>query len=486
MLTRSSINATAPLAQLLASRGLTLEAMPGSLLGVLVDTSTFNLAVRCSLEGEGVDVPQLDSLDAYAGELQSSSTVAENGVHLHDAEMETVVERAADAVANTITLARDVVNPQIEKIVSAATDAMEANLVSNLNPINIVRRDYSPLMASGLVSEIAAPYTEVRADATPLTVRIPMPSDEQLLDYTRTGVGIYDADVAHTLQRLGVNGLKQLWMQLFGGDASHLTDIVQLGQVDKYELAVLAMIIVQNVQQNPPAGVNMDVGALRLYLANLRAQLGQLLCRMPERRAADLRTGRLVVSAPAEPAGEVVVNGDVYQGYLEQGGTPEAIYGSLVNTGRVAPVAELIASRESFEQSWGRARARLQQREVGRRFQATVESFRLSVASIIADLPDEQLVVPRPVMHNRLDAALKQAHPGMINDLWGEARHLLCDTVYPHTQAETLLQNVDREAGAGDQSDMDEALIHAAADYIVGWACANVQQVRVTDPTNAG
>ncbi len=478
MLTRSSIDATVPFAQQLASRGLALEALPGSFLGELVGAATFNLVARCSLEGEGAEVPQLDTLEEYAGELQASSTATENGLPVHDQEMETVVDNVATGVAATVNLARDTVNPQIERIVGAATEAMERNAVATLNPINIVRRDYPELLNSGLVQEISAPYTEVRAEPTALTARIPLPAPDQILNYTRTGMGVYDAEVAYTLQRLGPEGLKQLWMQLFGGDASYLTDIVQLGQVDKYDLAVLAMIIVQNVQQDIPAGVNMSAGELGVFLSKLRAQLGQMLCRMPERRAADLRSSRLVVSAPTTPKGDVVVNGDVYQSYLEKGGTPEAVFGSLATEGRVAPFSELIASREKFEATWARTVNRLRQTEVNRRFQATVESFRQSVATIIAEMPAEQLVVERPVMHARLDAALKQARPEMVNDLWGEGRHLLCDTVYPHTQVEQILQTVDREAGDGAQVDMDEALIHAAADYIVGWACDNLQQVR--------
>ncbi len=476
MLTRNAINATAGLAQLLATRGLALEAQPNSFLGELVDTSIFNLSVRCSLEGEGVDVPQLDTLEDYAGELQASSTVAENGVHVHDQEMEAIVDNAATGLANTIALARDVVNPQVERMVAAATQAMEQNAVSALNPINIVRRDYPALMDSGLVQDVASRYTEVRAAPVALSVRIPLPADEQLLDYTRTGMSGYDADVAGTLQRIGVEGVRALWLELFGGKASFLTDIVQLGEVEKYDLAVLAMIIVQNVQANIPAGVNMEAGALGMYLSNLRAQLGQLLCRMPERRAADLRTSRLVVATPQDGRGDVVVNGDVYQDYLAKGGTPEAIYGSLSVNGRVAPVSELIASRESFEGSWTRARARLQQQEVGRRHQAAVQAFRLSMASFIADLPEEQLVVERPVMHARLEKALKQARPEIINDLWGEGRHLLCDTVYPHTQAEAMLQSVDRE---GADADMDEALVSAAVEQLVEWGYRNITQLQV-------
>lgn len=467
MLTKTAINAAAPLASLLADKGIMLTPMAGSPIAELVQASRYMLDVGVAMES--LPDPAGQTLTEYAGALQASSAEEVAGANEHDMLMEQVTDNIANAVRFTQSLARNTVTPMIETVNAAVEKALDGAAATGLNPLNIVRRDYSQFANPVLVEGLAGQYGLVHPDQFNLTLRIPMP--ENVADYLLTGQGAIDEAVAGYVESIGAEGVKSLWERLFGGEASILTQIANEHKPETYGDAALAMIIVRNLQQSAPAGVNTSLEEMNSYLLKMQQQLGRILFNIPKQIDASVASGRLVLNAPRgeRPRGDIVVNGTLYQQYLEKGGTPEAIFGAL-NDGVAPGLTDLLEKQDVYSKRWSVTKQTLQNGELEGRFRTTVSALSRAVAALIAELPEDQLIAPRETLHQRLAEHIGQITGADLEDRWALIRRLICRVIFPHTQAEQLLCLID--CSGKSEAEIEEAVLAATTTYVVKWSAA--------------
>ncbi len=473
MLTKTAINAAAPLASLLADKGIMLIPMVGSPIAELVQASRYMLDVGVAMES--LPDPAGQTLTEYAGALQASSAEEVAGANEHDLLMEQVTDNVAEGVRFTQSLARTI-TPMIEAVNAGVEKALDGAAAAGLNPLNIVRRDYSQFANPVLVEGLAGQYGLVHPDQFNLTLRIPMP--ENVADYLLTGQGAIDEAVAGYVESIGAEGVKSLWERLFGGEASILTQIANEHKPETYGDAALAMIIVRNLQQSAPAGVNTSLEEMNSYLLKMQQQLGRILFNVPKQIDASVASGRLVLNAPRgeRPRGDIVVNGALYQQYLEKGGTPEAIFGAL-NDGMAPGLNDLLEKQDVYSKRWSVTKQTLQNGELEGRFRATVTALSRGIATLIAELPEDQLIAPRETLHQRLAEQIGQITGADLEDRWALIRRLICRVIFPHTQAEQLLCLID---GSGkSEAQIEEAVLTATTAYVVKWCAAFITKKSV-------
>jgi len=475
MLTQTSINAAAPLAALLADKGIALIPKAGTPLAALVMSSRYMLDVGVAMES--LPDPAGQTMTEYAAALQASSAEPHaDGAQEHDILMETVVNNLRTAVSFTQNLARNTITPMVDTVVKDLEGSLDSAAATGLHPLNIVSRDYSNFAHPAIVQDLAGQYGEILADQLPLTLRIPMPAN--IADYLLTGQDGIDGAVASYVESIGAEGVKSLWDRLFGGEASILTQVANEHKPETYGDAALAMIIVRNLQQNAPAGLNMPLEDLNSYLLTMQQQLGRILFNIPKQIDADVASGRLVIRAPrgVDGRGDVIVNGPLYQQYLSKGGTPEAIFGAL-SDGNAPGLAELLEKQDTYTRSWGRAKEQLVNQEVEGRFGTMKGAISRAVGRLIAELPEDQLVTSREVLHQRLTEQLEALRGPDMEDRYGMVRRVICRAVFPHTQAEELLCLIDASAKA--DGDVSEAVLTATTNYIVAWGASQFDRVSV-------
>lgn len=479
MLTRSSIQSAVPLATLLADRGVRLVPVTDSPLSELVQSSLYHLDLQASFEGEGYEAPVVRDMDEFAEALESSAAQPDAtgpDDNQHDAVMEDVVQKATAAVSYSLQLARNTVNAQIEMMVENAKRAIDSSDSEALNPLYVEQQVHDPILDSPLATEVSERYANFRTTPVALSVRIARP--ENVDEYLRTGSPMYDEMVQATLTRLGEDAAG-LWDRLFGGKASYLNEVVTITRQDTWAVGVLVSVLVQNVQNNIPAGVNMDADEFQVYLSAIRANVGRTLSEVPAARRRENDLSRLVVRAPRgeNPRGAIVVNEQVYARFLDHGGTPEVLFGAVIS-GEIPAMVKLLEEKDQYLMRWTRARNMLQSAELQRRFVAMHGAFRETVTVVINEMDEDALVVGRDELHARLRTAITRLTPNALNDMWNSARALLCAVVYPHTSVETILQTIDREADGMEEVDITQVALIAAVDYIAGWLAGQVEQVR--------
>lgn len=479
MLTKSTIAAAAPVAQLYADRSQYLEPAVGSPLASITRAS---MSQVFSAEGEG-------GLTDFATLLQASSAHADaGGAYEHDDTMAQLADRVRGAIQYNVQLAQGTVTGQIAQIVDRI-DALQGEVEdTTVNRLRIVPSAILPAVESGLFEEVAQRYSETRAQSLPLKAKIAQP--ENIGDYLNTGNVTYDAAVLETVNILGEEYVRSIWERLFVSGASRLEELFPINDPKSWADLALAFTMVKSLQANIPAGINMPIAELEDYLMNLSVQLGRLISVAAKSRQTAVSHEKLVLGRPkTQTAGDIIVNSDIYGKYLEAGGTPEAILGAVNSRESIDNIAGLVEHRDRLERQWNVQRRIYQETVAANRFNATVNELRAQLGHLITGLTNEQLAevvghdnvaVGREALFARLAAYIKTVNISMLDNVWSEVRRIVCGVLYSHTAVETILKGIDREAARGaGEANINEAAFLSAVDYYVDWVCDQICKIQV-------
>lgn len=137
------------------------------------------------------------------------------------------------------------------------------------------------------------------------------------------------------------------------------TDVLSNGPEELYPL--LGMLIATHLRSNPPEGMSgvEDVGIYRAHIDRLINAFGAQMKRHIETGALFVKTDRLVIKFP-EPRSEykegskIIVNGLLWDSYLESGGSVDAVYGAFVSSTRPTKVATILEDKAELERAWVR------------------------------------------------------------------------------------------------------------------------------------
>ena len=469
MLTNTAITSAAPIAQLFAGRNIHFEPAAGSSLAALARISATALAAA-EIEGEG-------GLTAYSQLLQRTSMQADvDGVNEHDNAMEQMRAAVVGAIRYNLNLAKTVVNPQISKLVDGLDAAYRNVEEASVNRYTIVPSVHTPALETGLFEEVAERFAETRAQRITWDVKIPLP--ENINRYLQTGNVEYDAALRETVDMLGNDCIVSIWNRLFNSGASTIEELFPINNRRNWGELVLAYVIVKNVQQDMPAGINADLDRVKTFLVELETQIGRMIAIAHRQRQLHDRSGRVILSAPRTQSGEIVVNPDTYNGYIEQGGSPEAVLGAVNSQESLTSSRELLEEKPRLERQWAAATRIRRETSTANRFSTTIDYLRVEISKMIAELPEEIENDKRQALYARLDSALSTLTSSVLEDTWSEVRRVLCWTLYSYCAVETILKGIDREAATSPDTTVESAALLACVDYYVDWICGQIVKVQ--------
>lgn len=475
MLTKSAIAAAAPLAQLFANRNICLEPAQGSSLGILTRPLVAPLAAVAETGAEG-------GLNEFAEALHEASQASEDGVNFeHDSTMQHLQQQVVNVLRFNLQLARGQVTEQITELVTGLDELSREVEDATINRLKIVPSPLTPATESGMFDEIAQRYAETRAADLKLSIVIPQPED--VLSYVSTGTMAYDSALQETVdERGGEDYVRGIWDRLFVRGASRLEELFPLTDPHQWADLSIAFVIVKNVQVNLPANINAPLEQVQDYLSQLSSQLGRMIAVAARRRQLNQRSQRVILATPQGHQGEVMVNSDVYNQYLDDGGTPEAVLGAVASNEALSSASDLIQDKSRLERQWAAARRIQQETVAANRFSAAVDHLRMHIGRLIADLPEDQVSElyqgDRSVVYGRLEQYLMTLNISLLDDTWNQVRRVLCGVLYPHTAVEVILQGIDREAAHMPDGDVNEAATLAVVDYFVEWMALQIVKLK--------
>lgn len=483
MIHESTLEAVYPLAEKLASKGIKVTPLETTPIAQLCQAGHYPIPTR------GID-PLPDAEERIM--LGSKSTDA-SGACRHDIVMDEMVDVIADTVRNNLDMARNVINPIVKEVAQDVEEYLQDAETVHRTHVSVVPINYKPIWGSPVLSEMVARYSETAIKDVPLRIEIPHSAEkEALLELAKTGASRFDQEVEELFESLSEIGVAEAYQSVFGpavGRARVLGDVLSAGEIvthrGRLERALLVHLFARKLIQNPPEGVSMGLEEYRAYVADILSQSGRIIVGTMNRRENAIQRRQLVATWPpgrdrlGKDLIEIYVNGDVYHKWLEQGGEPEAIIGSFVSDQERGYTA-LLENKERYCKEWERQARVLGTTQRLNRFNHAVEGMRLAIAKQINEMPDEQLIVGREILHARLDDNLKRLYGHFYEDLYVYARMMVCKTLFPHTMGLKILCAIDAVAKDNPGIEVREAALLATIEIVATWVSKLFKVDRVT------
>lgn len=383
MISKPELASSIPVARLLTDSGVLLR--PYS------DCVIYDAIVALDAD----TAPSSDNLIDFIHKFSISRSVkssddAEASVNIpsqHDTVKRNIVEALSAGVTTILGHALETVIPAIKSIRGTIDANINVdNSVDALHP-NLVVVNYDSIWGSVIVDGIATKYGSA-SGVLPITSSA-IPSDEVLGKYLTTvhnelkqfvdhetvewpglAKAVYGAFISHSLSNVDAE-YSYLAKAItdaprdVDGPTGYLVNINNFNAVEQQRLfgaLIIAFVMLTNMLATPPADMVIAEGGRGGAVAKLNSALnhvGSLISKIYRQRAYAANVGSLIINMPnvagikngEKPAGDLVVNGDIYKTYLSSGGTVEALLGN-VYTARSTSIRTILDGKEKFEKSF--------------------------------------------------------------------------------------------------------------------------------------
>jgi len=468
MLSRSTTNAVYDLAQQVTENNIRLVAIDESPLTALI-----NASISPSM-ASGHQLPYANRADDEISPMNfvgASRMKNAEGASEHDLVMDELIETVSEAVARNLNWTRNDVIPMIELVQEEAQKAINEAAVQGQNPYTIVPFFYDAAWNCDELVALAEKYVSVPRQSVKLTQVIPLPEDKTVRETLMASAPArVISAVEELLARHGDEWAHAVYETVFGaGHYSTLDDQLSISY-DRVDDAMLIMLLANQLAQHVPDSVNMSLDSFNSYMATILSQAGAQVQRILRRRQELQQQKVLVLARPSRHAdyGNLIVNGDVYNEWLHDGGSPEILMGAVI-AGRSENYQMLLSEKAQNEASYRAVAEHLKSELAYSKFNALMKSFRESMTQIINNMDDDECVVPRSVYHTNLAYRLTRIHLDDVNDLIIPTRKVVCRTLWAHTDAEKYLEAMEAQTRAHPNMPMREAALLAAIDITVEW-----------------
>lgn len=404
----------------------------------------------------------------------------------HDKALAKAVEVISAAVRADMNIARNVVTPTITSAIESVTTQMRQQDERIASVMAVVADRYEAIWSSAMLSDLIAPFAEIAARTIDRSPAVhPMIPEEQIIGLLKTGASRFDTELNEWINEIGRNFVIEVYTQYFLA-ANHETatgtgfDLNSLANLDPLnrKRVLIAHLMANRLQREPLEGISMSINDYELMMAEVYSQTGRMLNRVIENRDLAIRSKRLVIQWPT-PNSEyleapsdttnIIVNEDIYNTWLDEGGTPETLLGAAVSD-RETDYAILLERHESYEQLWKQRRMLVTAQHESNRYTKVIRAINYAVAKEIAEVQNEKVSDNvRSGMHKLLAERLRKADAQDISDIPGFVQELVCDIIFPQTNARRILRRIDVIHRNNPSYSPREAASVAILDTVVEW-----------------
>lgn len=464
-----------PLAKKLADKGMRVHAIETTPVDALVR------ACHLDLPAKGYTSGDWDVFSEISRTVEGSRAPDASGVIRHDMILDEQVSVISQTIANNFKVARTVVNPMICDAVEIAQDWVDAQQNQQEYPFKITMETYHGLWDQLWIQEMVKRYRETAFEEVPLKHAMnQLPDDPQMLyEMIKTGVSRMD-DALLEWYEAHPEALSGVADAVFGRQGAADME----AQLNNYigglrhdecgrNRVLATFLMARYLLNNPPEALTMGLDAYRNYMASIVSQSGRILGNIIQKRERAMENNQLVVRiyGKNEAHGEVVVNSDIYSRWLEAGGTPEVLLGSLLSDQETG-YQTLIENKDKYEAIWDKKRRVYDIEKRLNLFNHTVEGLNRAVTQLINRLYEdnpEYCLFSLDVYHQRLKEELKMVRGTVRADIYHWARRLICKVIFPHTDALTLLTAIDRVKEDHPDMPIREAATWATIEVVGEW-----------------
>lgn len=479
MITKSTINAVSGMVEQANALNLQLGATDTSLLGALVQAAETPV-----LDSTTVDVGWTDAwLDSLNGDLVFGSTApvvvqTDSGevltvpVNMHSETLDRAASIIAGSVNGALNRARNVVKPLITDLIAKVEAGVAAEEVQS-EPYEIVDVGVHDAWSNNIIlgsllrfENYRRPEKVARADIP----RIPMPAD--IASWMITGNGNVDVDIQGLLKSSGLTA-ENVFNSLFLSN-DDIGGYLSQG-FENRNLVLLQYLLCNALMIKPVPGSGLNSVAWETLTTKLALATGSA-CFFELKAMEEDRTSNRLLYKYDTKNGRVVLNSAVYDSFLEQGGTPELVYGAILNgeQGKINSVS-LLAEADKFRAAWSRYHTALRVRKSSAYFSNLKSAAYKAFCELVEGI-DLTLLMPganKPAILDQAKRYCDGIKPYQSSNIAHICLDLVCDMLFYHTPSKYLLIRINElcESGLSGEEAAAEVVIEYVADWMATAVC---------------
>lgn len=478
MIQKNTFDISYQLAQVLLDKGIKVTPKSETPLALLIQSGCMDFKVKHQ------DVKA--SLEDHVLEL--SKTPNELGEYPHDDTMDSIVQSVASTIRSNLDLARNVVNPLVKEIVENTQDYIDSKINQFNNSLTIECKFYNNIWDNPNLVEMVSRYSETQYKEVPLRLTIPMETTlEALKTLARTGASRFDEDLHALMDQLGEETVSQIYTQVFGVERKtslstviNVTDILK-SNCNQIEQALIIHCFSRNLLLAIPEGMTFplhseinDLSSYKAYISDIVSQTGRIIIGNLKRREGSLGRKQLLDAYPQgkDSIGRVAitipVNGVVYNQWVEEGGSPEIIFGAYVSD-QERGYQTLLEKKEMYLSAWKKRQFSINTQSRLNKANFALEGLQVAIANAINGMNPDDLYSSKEALHQLLKRNMSLLKGKFYEDLYVNARMVLCKTVFPHTLALDILSQIDQIHKDNPEIEVREAALLSTVEVMAHW-----------------
>ncbi len=382
-----------------------------------------------------------------------------------------IATEIASSLSGHLNYARNIVAPTVGEFAESIIPAVDIATKSKTDYIEIVEENIPTLALNDGLG--------VNGFAVNMSIGIPRlehensRSDEDILQLMLTGKAGIDADIQELCATLPNGALSQIWDCFFSNKYIDSADAgltsVELMSSTTYGLtrSLVVYLVASKLSVKAESDCNCPASIYTDRAIELRNQAGSFVKRYIKNYQEQLEDGVLIL-ASVYP--KVYVNGAVYRKFLMEGGSTDIILGRVLSKGTECTLKGLASKAKEYESAWRAYETQLLLDSDNIRHTETIRVLRLSFPEFLYKLDDS--IAPehtRARVINLFEKTLGELTPEMTKSIYEVSLKLLCDSLFGHTDAYSILRGVSLAHKANPKATPAECASVSVQEYLGSW-----------------
>lgn len=480
MISEATLNALAPVQDILYADRVTLTPYPRSILATLMAASKSS-AFACNDPKTSFIDKWLD--DMKCDSLGNTEPVEADGVtniatSLHSSTVEEAAEAIFQSTLNAVKFVRGKIIPDVNRLIATIDGCVNA-AYRPVEEWEIIEGAFLPIWKTKIVSHIVSradmgdgvlPNLRVNVDYPCV---IP-PASGNLFDYMMTGSKELDKAFRETLASINMN-VEDLFMTIFGpvGSVGPIRHAVEMRN-----LALCQLLLVYMIEDNPWEGSGLTSSSWTSMCATLKAGLTKSIAIYRAMSESNKSTDMLVIDVDYKTH-RIYVESDVYNDWLDESdaNTPEHIIGlAMLHESVVYTKTSAAGKAEQAARAWASYHASKQQAVESNRLSLVRTAILSEIAVYLQTLNTEELSpgCSRASVIDCVADRMRNATLATIDNMPELIIDILCNDIFGHTGSYNLASRFNQVMSNETGLTNEDAELKVVIEYMTDFGSAQV------------
>ena len=490
MLTKRTIEACVPLAEIIDSKNVLAEPLPGTpLFNAVAGMNLFQNLNTLNAKSEWVPLggghhfmgkanedensyyPNIDEIVTVANYLPENENVT-----LHDLAIENTANFVADAIKGHLYTFRNVVVPIIGEFTTKVETYMEEGPKSPL--LDMVVQTWAPpaiLENSAFQNELS----EFKGSFFPSEVigKLPVLPDfdtDSLKEALKTGSNQLDGLIDNWINEAGITKITSIFQSVFRDMVSPVTVIRSQDETEAVHVALTVFLIARKAYDNPVKGIERSLADYNSIMADYRNYAGDWLNSAIDGYDDHIKKGLLVRKINGNVTS---VYKDVYDNWLSNGGEIDILYGNMLEKTPYFYLHQLNEAGAHLKETWNRHERIVKASLANRRHDFFVSVLYRVFNEIVKE---HQNTGNTPIKvddgsYNTLKEVIRVACEADITRPNAIIREIVCKSFFGNTDANQFLADMENASRVNPDLDAREAGFIATVKYVCRWVTSQIR-----------